>query len=786
MSPFAQPAERAPLHSAPAIILFFLGFALCSLPSGAQSSSDSAACKPIRFPIFDGSKWGYIDTTGTVVITPQFVAADEFQNGERFARVRVGPSLKSARWAFLDATGRILQGRLFDDATIFWQGYAYVLVGREWGVIDTAGTVVAQPRYDFSAPFFRERRRSVKVGEKWGFIDPKGVMVIPPRYPSYPGDFAEGLAAVQVGEKWGFVDTTGRVVIEPQFDEVYGVPGGVDYQLRGFSEGRHPVAIGHPPSQKWGYVDRTGRLVVPPQFERAAAFSEGLAPVKQGGKWGYIDTTGVVVISAEFDGVGRFSDGRATVTKWSPESARVLWGYIDRRGKVVVWLPKADRTEWFSEGLAAVSIDGKNGYVDTTGTVVIAPQFETAEAFAGGVARVKFDDGAWGYLNRSGRVIWKSSSPQAAALTSQPMTGAAGPPDTSGLAGSGPLVERVARFVERLENAETRGGLGVVAFGPTPLLPQLVGADRRVRAYADTHPDDARLLILAARLGRLRWVAEPIVFSKEHQPSLDTLVAEHAPLHAHLDRARALEPNNAEAHYWKGRLYGLTFSWRKMLYGFNDPPDSVARRFSAYADSALLFGRRAVELVPQQVSYREALALYFVFAERPDEAAVVVRDVAGGRHPIYLLLSDWQMLPLPPGATPWPSQTRLYAGMKKEEGWSYAELRVRWYVLATSAAQVEAFYKTRWPSLRFFETQGGEEALPGARALTQFFRMKGAALEPSERKKDVEQSPDKLPDGFMVGLVEMTNAPEEVRSKLPVTVGGTFSILSVMNVRRVR
>jgi len=70
--------------------------------------------------------------------------------------------------------------------------------------------------------------------------------------------------------------------------------------------------------------------------------------------------------------------------------------------------------------------------------------------------------------------------------------------------------------------------------------------------------------------------------------------------------------------------------------------------------------------------------------------------------------------------------------------------------------------------------------------LTQFFRMKGAALEPSERKKDVEQSPDKLPDGFIVGLVEMTNAPEEVRSKLPVTVGGTFSILSVMNVRRVR
>jgi len=106
--------------------------------------------------------------------------------------------------------------------------------------------------------------------------------------------------------------------------------------------------------------------------------------------------------------------------------------------------------------------------------------------------------------------------------------------------------------------------------------------------------------------------------------------------------------------------------------------------------------------------------------------------------------------------------------------------------LRGSAAQVETFYKTRWPSLRFFEIQGGEEELPGARALTQFFRMKGATLEPSQRMKDVEQSPDKLPDGFMVGLVEMTNASPEVRSKLPITVGGTFCILSAMNVRRVR
>src|SRR3989449_11102775 len=106
-----------------------------------------------------------------------------------------------------------------------------------------------------------------------------------------------------------------------------------------------------------------------------------------------------------------------------------------------------------------------------------------------------------------------------------------------------------------------------------------------------------------------------------------------------LHRVLALEPNNAEAHSWKGRLYGLSFGWRSLFYGVNDTSDSVAPQYRAYADSALRFARRAVELAPQQVSYREALALFLVFADRRDEAAAVVGDVAGGRHPTFCILS---------------------------------------------------------------------------------------------------------------------------------------------------
>lgn len=65
-----------------------------------------------------------------------------------------------------------------------------------------------------------------------------------------------------------------------------------------------------------------------------------------------------------------------------------LCGYADgRTGKELI--PKAfERAMPFSEGIAAVRINGLFGYVDRTGTVVIEPQFDLAGPFHDGFAEV--------------------------------------------------------------------------------------------------------------------------------------------------------------------------------------------------------------------------------------------------------------------------------------------------------------------------------------------------------------------------------------------------------------
>jgi len=64
----------------------------------------------------------------------------------------------------------------------------------------------------------------------------------------------------------------------------------------------------------------------------------------------------------------------------------------------------------FSEGMAAVMIGKKYGYIDKIGTIVIQPKFDLAYDFSEGMDRVQFRgedifDSKYGYINKKGELI---------------------------------------------------------------------------------------------------------------------------------------------------------------------------------------------------------------------------------------------------------------------------------------------------------------------------------------------------------------------------------------------
>ena len=61
-------------------------------------------------------------------------------------------------------------------------------------------------------------------------------------------------------------------------------------------------------------------------------------------------------------------------------------GYIDATGRIVI-KPQFQSVEYFSEGLAHVCIGNKSGFIDKTGRFVINPQFDNARGFSEGLAQ---------------------------------------------------------------------------------------------------------------------------------------------------------------------------------------------------------------------------------------------------------------------------------------------------------------------------------------------------------------------------------------------------------------
>lgn len=80
------------------------------------------------------------------------------------------------------------------------------------------------------------------------------------------------------------------------------------------------------------------------------------------------------------------------------------WGFMNINGKMVIQ-PQFQQAHNFFEGLAAVEIQGKWGYINKTGKVVIKAEYDhAAYQFVNGYAQVS-KDGKWGNIDKEGNII---------------------------------------------------------------------------------------------------------------------------------------------------------------------------------------------------------------------------------------------------------------------------------------------------------------------------------------------------------------------------------------------
>lgn len=191
---------------------------------------------------------------------------------------------------------------------------------------------------------------------------------------------------------WGFTDQFGNEVIAPKYTKPTEVS----------EDGL--ACVYHPSERKFKIINMSDSEIPTgfPNFEvmgyKEQGFTDNCMRVKVKRKYGVIDNTGKTVHPPEYDKVTRFFGGFAFGLKGT------TWFVLKNDGSRIEIREKIKDIKRFREGLAPfVKPDGKHGFLNDKGEIVIAAQFEGAGYFSSGLAWVRNAEKKVGFIDKTGK-----------------------------------------------------------------------------------------------------------------------------------------------------------------------------------------------------------------------------------------------------------------------------------------------------------------------------------------------------------------------------------------------
>lgn len=371
---------------------------------------------------------------GKMVIPPQFQDPSFFHNGMADYSTR---NSDAPLFTGGGNSGKPLKLNLTDDL---------------YGFISADGKITP-PLFKMVGQFESGLSPAQSTNDLYGAVDKNGKWVIQPKY-YWVSNFADGLAAFALTQhsKYGYMDTNGKVLISPKWDSAWEFTEQRAMVCNNFVKGI---------SQECGFINPKGDLITKMEFSSFTShpFSEGFAMVCKGldekMKCGFINRDGKVVepittgpVQNEFgdwtpytsDFIGGYAifggqwwDGIQKwglinrefktqieaiffkeLSKYSSEpwtfDAGVQWQTLgrtkDNLGKTaavdikgnVLFYSSYDEVQEFVNGVSAVRVGNKWGFINQKNEMVVKPQFDEVRNYSEGLAAVRVN-GFWGYIN---------------------------------------------------------------------------------------------------------------------------------------------------------------------------------------------------------------------------------------------------------------------------------------------------------------------------------------------------------------------------------------------------
>ena len=427
------------------------------------------------FAAYKDNKWGVINQEGEYVIDPSYqemIIIPNNKQGVFICNYDVNYTTEEYKTKVLNAENKeifteydkveALQNK--DENNNLWYEEEVLKVEKDgkYGLIDFTGKEVISIEYDeISVIDGIENSFKVKKDDKYGIVDSDGKVVVEPQYADIDilgKDNKSGFIFKNDSGKYGIIDYSNNIVLEANYDgieKVYGndmyvvtVSGkqrlvnkaGEDVLTTGFDSIKQILSnqtnsVIYVKSSKYGVMNTSGEVLVNASYDDLKEAKSGILIAKQNGKYGIINISNEQKLAFDYSSITYNEKADIYIADDSDFNSNLLnsefetkltgilselntdkgyiklsidnnykyynfkfeekqeielfpnrtlflnkqdgkYGYVDKNGKVIIDYIYDDATEQNDYGYVAVKKDGKWGSIDSKGNIIQEPTYD--------------------------------------------------------------------------------------------------------------------------------------------------------------------------------------------------------------------------------------------------------------------------------------------------------------------------------------------------------------------------------------------------------------------------